>query len=69
MAPKQKQNQTHLQADLKDEQILQSVLLADPFGAQDSWGPLARQANDDDDDENESDTKTGGSLPWVRSFL
>ncbi|WAQ88751.1 hypothetical protein PtA15_10A170 [Puccinia triticina] len=63
MPPKQKQNSAHLQADLKDEQVLQSVLLVDPFGAQDSWGPLARQANDDEDDESRG-SKTGESLPW-----
>ncbi|KAI9626796.1 hypothetical protein H4Q26_017702 [Puccinia striiformis f. sp. tritici PST-130] len=60
MAPKQKPNQAQLQADLKDDLILQSVLLADPFGAEDSWGPLSRQSDDDDD----GDKKTAQSLPW-----
>ncbi|EFP76227.2 hypothetical protein PGT21_007694 [Puccinia graminis f. sp. tritici] len=63
MAPKHKPNQTQIQADLKDEQILQSVLLADPFGAQHSWGPLSRQANDEDEEED-GNHKTGEGLPW-----
>jgi hypothetical protein len=67
MAPKQKPNQAQIQADLKDEQILQSVLLADPFGAQHSWGPLSRQANDEDEEED-GNHKTGEGLPWVRRF-
>ena len=68
MPPKQKQNQSQLQADLKDEQILQSVLLADPFGAQESWGPLSRHSSDDDDDDDdddESEAKVNERLPWV----
>ncbi|MBW0486355.1 hypothetical protein O181_026070 [Austropuccinia psidii MF-1] len=61
MSAKSKSTQPKSQVELKDESLLQAVLLVDPFGTQQSWGPLVKQDDDEDEDDEDRSRK---SLPW-----
>lgn len=58
MPPKTNKAQPQHQVDLKEDHVLQSVLLADPFGSEISWGPLVRQ---------EDGPSSSSTIPWVRA--
>lgn len=70
MPPKSSQS-TQASADLKSEQILQAVVLADPFGEEKSWGPLVLQERDvEGGDAGAAASGEGGRRrPWVRANL
>ncbi|KAH9812053.1 hypothetical protein DFH28DRAFT_899627 [Melampsora americana] len=59
MAPNNKSQHQH-QVDIKDDNLLQAILLADPFGAEQSWGPLVNQDDELDDHDNQNSTRS----PW-----
>jgi len=53
--------------DTKQDHPLQAIVLCDPWGDQERWGPLVRRSRTDD--EEFEDVQVGGEQrPWVSLY-